>query len=115
LDFCEHYLLLERQMFRWIKILLEEAERLQELGNVAKGNGFKYTDERTSKEMIEYHVDTCKEFTERTKEKSEFSGNLSVQFDTEKRPLIVIGQDKCMVKQYLFTQKGWKGANDEQA
>jgi hypothetical protein len=52
---------------------------------------------------------------EKMNEKSEFSGNLSVQFDSEKLPLIVFGQDKCIVKQYLFTQKGWKGPNGEQA
>jgi hypothetical protein len=57
-DFCERYLLLERQIFCRIQIPLEEAERLQELGKVAKGSGFKYTDERTGKEMVEYHVDT---------------------------------------------------------
>jgi hypothetical protein len=114
-DFCERYLLLERQMFRWIQIPLEEAERLQELGKVVKGSGFKYTDERTGKEMVEYHVDTCKEFMERMNETSEFGGNLSVRFNTEKRPLVVFGQDECIVKQYLFTQKGWKGPNGEQA
>jgi hypothetical protein len=102
-------------MFRWIQIPLEEAERLQELGKVAKGSGFNYTDERTGKEMVEYHVDTCKELMEKMNETSDFGGNLNVQFDTEKCPLVVFGQDECIVKQYLFTQKGWKGPNGEQA
>ena len=46
---------------------------------------------------------------------SEFGGNLSVQFDTSKRPLVVLGQDECIAKQYLFTQKTWHGSNGEQA
>jgi hypothetical protein len=114
-DFCERYLLRKYQVFCWIQIPLEEAERLQELGKVVKGSGFKNTDERTGKEMAEYHVDTCKEFMEKVNEKSVFGGNLSVQFDTEKRPLIVFGQDECIAKQYLFTQKSWKGPNGKQA
>jgi hypothetical protein len=52
---------------------------------------------------------------EEMNETSEFGGNLSVQFDTEKRPLVVFGQDECIVKQYRFTQKGWKGPNGKQA
>jgi hypothetical protein len=102
-------------MFCWIQIPLEEVERLQELDKVAKGSGFKYTDERTGKEMVEYHVYTCKEFMEKMNEKSEFSGNLSVRLDSEKLPLIVFGQDECIVKQYCFTQKGWKSRNGKQA
>jgi hypothetical protein len=32
-----------------------------------------------------------------------------------KRQLIVFGQDTCIVKQYLFTQKSWNGPNGETA
>jgi hypothetical protein len=88
-DFCERYLLLERQMFRWIQIPVEEAERLQALGKVTKGSGFMYTEEHTGKTMVEYHVDTCKEFMEKMNKESEFGGNLSVRFDPEKRRLVV--------------------------
>jgi alpha-amylase/alpha-mannosidase (GH57 family) len=77
-DFCERYLLLERQMFRWIQVSLEEAEKLQALGKVTKGSGHMYTDERTGNTMVEYHVDTCKEFMEKMNKESEFGGNLSV-------------------------------------
>jgi hypothetical protein len=114
-DFCERYLLLERQMHRWIQIPVEEAERLEALGKVAKGSGFKYTDELTGKNMVEFHVDTCKEFMDKMNKESEFGGNLSVRFDTSKRPLVVLGQDECIAKQYLFTQKTWHGPNGEQA
>ena len=114
-DFCERYLLLERQMLRWIQIPVEEAERLQALGKVTKGSGFMYTEEHTGKTMVEYHVDTCKEIMEKMNKESEFGGNLSVRFDPEKRPLVVFGQDECIVKQYLFTQKSWNGPNGETA
>ena len=62
---AKRYLLLERQMFRWIQVSLEEAEKLQALGKVAKGSGYTYMDERTGNTMVEYHVDTCKEFMDK--------------------------------------------------
>jgi hypothetical protein len=65
--------------------------------------------------MVEYHVDACKEFMERKNNESEFGGDLSVQRDQSKRPLIVFGQNECIVKQYLFTQKSWNGPNGETA
>ena len=114
-DFCERYLLLERQMFRWIQVSLEEAEKLQELGRVAQGSGYTYIDERTGNTMVEYHVDTCKEFMDQMNKESAFGGNVSVRSNTGKRPLIVFGQDECIVKQYSFTHKSWNGPNREQA
>jgi hypothetical protein len=56
-DFCARYLSLEKQMFRWIQVPLEEAEQLQTLGKVANGSGYKYIDELTGERMVEYHVD----------------------------------------------------------
>jgi hypothetical protein len=114
-DFCERYLLLERQMFRWIQVSFEEAEKLQVLGKVTKGSGYVYTKELTGKTMVEYHVDTCKEFMEKMNKESEFGGNISVRSNPNKKPLIVFGQDECIVKQYSFTQKSWNGPNREQA
>jgi hypothetical protein len=69
---------MERQMFRWIQIPKIEAEQLQVLGKVASGSGYEYTDELTGERMVEYHVDTCKEFMQRKNNESEFGGDLSV-------------------------------------
>ena len=114
-DFCDRYLSLECRMFRWIQVSLEELERLQALGKVAKGSGYKYTDELTGKAMVEYHVDTCRGFIDRMKEQTVFGGNLSVRMNPDERPLISFGQDECIVKQYSFTNKSWTGPNREQA
>ena len=88
---------------------------MQALGKVTSGSGYHYTDELTGEPMVEYHVDTCREFMERKNNDSEFGGNLSVRRDQTKRPLIVFGQDECIVKQYQFTQKSWNGPNGETA
>ena len=114
-DFCQRYLSLERQMFRWIQVSLDEAKKLQELGKVAKGSGYEYKDELTGNTMVEYHVDTCKEFMDKMNNESVFGGNISLRSNPEKRPLIVFGQDECIVKQYSFTHKSWNGPNREQA
>jgi hypothetical protein len=82
-------------------------------GEVTKGSGYKYTDELTGQSMVEYHVDDCKEFMEIMNKETEFGGKLSVRFDPEKRPLVVFGQDECIVKQYLSTPKSWTGADGE--
>ncbi|KAI2508963.1 hypothetical protein MHU86_5458 [Fragilaria crotonensis] len=114
-DFCDRYLSLERRMFRWIQVSLEEAEKLQALGEVTKGSGYKYTDELTGKAMVEYHVDTCRGFMDCMNEQTIFGGNLSVRMNPDERPVISFGQDECIVKQYSFTNKSWTGPNREQA
>jgi hypothetical protein len=65
--------------------------------------------------MVEYHVDTCKEFMNQINKERAFGGNVSVRSNPEKRPLIVFGQDECIVNQYYFTHKSWNGPNCEQA
>ena len=102
-------------MFRRIQVSLDEAEMLQAFGKVTSGSGFTYTDELTGNAMVEYHVDTCKEFMNKMNKESVFGGNVSVRSNPEKRPLIVFGQDECFVKQYFFTHKSWNGPNREQA
>ncbi|KAI2513547.1 hypothetical protein MHU86_687 [Fragilaria crotonensis] len=87
--------------------------KLQALGKVTAGSGFTYTDELTGNTMVEYHVDTCKEFMHQMNKA--FGGNVSVRSNPEKRPLIVFGQDECIVKQYSFTHKSWNRPNREQA
>jgi hypothetical protein len=84
-------------------------------GKVTKGSGFTYTDELTGNTMVEYHVNTCKEFMNQVNKESAFGGNVSVQSNPEKRPLIVFGQDECTVKQHSFMHKSWNGPNCKQA
>jgi hypothetical protein len=41
-DFCERYLVRERQQFRYIQVPVEESERLQASEKVTKGSGYTY-------------------------------------------------------------------------
>ena len=44
-----------------------------------------------------------------------FGGKTSERSNPEEHPLIVFGQDKCIVKQYSLTNKSWTGPNRKQA
>jgi TfoX/Sxy family transcriptional regulator of competence genes len=113
-SFCDRYLLLERRMHRWIQVPLEEAKRLKDEKKVAKNSGYEYTDQLTGQKMVEFHVDTCKTFMQQMNEETRFGGNLSVRMLPCQRPVIVMGQDECIVKQYSFTKKAWLGPEGEQ-
>jgi hypothetical protein len=93
---------------------LEEAKRLKDEKKVAKNSGYEYTDRLTSQKMVEFHVDTCKTFMQQMNEETRFGGNLSVRMLPCQRPVIVMGQDECIVKQYSFTKKAWLGPEGEQ-
>ncbi len=58
-DFVKKYLSEEVQMFRWIQIKQEEAEKLEKEGVIPKDTGFRYNHPVTGHPMVEYHVDTC--------------------------------------------------------
>jgi len=98
-------------MFCWIQIPLEEAELLEEQGMIPQKSRFHYKDESTGIDMVEYHVDACKVFSEKKKHETEFGGNLSVRFPVNNKLLIVFGHDECIFKQYTLTKKSWVGPN----
>jgi hypothetical protein len=46
--------------------------------------------------MVEYHVDSCAEFQEKTNRETTFGGNLSVRKQENERPLLMFGHDKAI-------------------
>jgi hypothetical protein len=112
--FCDRYLALERRMHRWIQVPLKEAKRLKDENQVEEKSGFEYTDSLTGQPMVEFHVDSCRTFMERMNKETRFGGNLSVRMLPCERPVIVMGQDECIVKQYSLTKKAWVGPEGEQ-
>jgi hypothetical protein len=52
---------------------------------------------------------------DKMKRETQFGGNLSIRMLPCQLPLIVMGQDECIVKQYTFTPKAWVGPKGEQA
>ena len=60
--------------------------------------------------MVEYHVDTLPQFQDivyKGGEKGKFGGWLSNIMKLGERPVICLGQDEAILKQYIFTKKLW--------
>ena len=53
--------------------------------------------------MAAFHIDYCEEFMYLIKG-AHYGGFLSVRFPEGQRPVINIGHDECIFKQYIFLQ-----------
>ena len=115
----------ERRAHRWIQITAEEAKKLEEeeQDNKKKRRLLKHIaheyivvkPDRTVIEMREYHVDSHPAFaTYVLEENKKFGGNLSVQKLAHERPILIIGQDESIYRQFIFFKKGWVGAKGQQ-
>lgn len=62
--------------------------------------------------MREYHIDThpvLMQYVRNTK----MRGDLSVRKSDTDQPIIIIGQEERVIKQYSFSSKTWLGKNRE--
>ncbi len=51
--------------------------------------------------MIEFHVDEFKQIDDAN---GLLGGNLSIRFPSYAKPLIIIGHDECILKQYCLSK-----------
>ena len=61
-------------------------------------------------DLVEYHVDTLPQFQDvvnKSGEKVNFGGWLSVWMKLGEHPVICLGQDGAICKQYIFTKNMW--------
>ena len=106
-EFVSRYLDKEMRMYRWVQIPAKLAEQMRQEGLLAEGiSGYSYTDTTTNVDMEEFHVDDCILFDDYVA-KSKFGGNLSVRMDKDKKPILMVGQDECIFKQFAFSPKCW--------
>lgn len=56
--------------------------------------------------MVEHHVDASEEFHFRMKDEP-YGGKLSVRMQLNEKPLMIIGHDESIFKQYLISKKAW--------
>jgi hypothetical protein len=103
----KEYLANELRMYRWIQLPVTELRELEEKLDITISEGHQYTDAETGVAMVELHVDSHPSFHERMNGTTIFGGNLSVRKPPNTKPLIGFGQDECIFKQYLFTNKAW--------
>jgi len=112
-SFCPRYLKREVRCHRWIQLPLQEAqEKFIDTARIDPSFGFQYKND-DGVNMIEYHVDDHDDFHIIMNQKHKYGGELSVRKPPDIRPLIIIGHDECIFKQYLSTLYAWVGSNGE--
>eukprot|EP00978_Attheya_sp_CCMP212_P035272 scaffold152391_cov51-Attheya_sp.AAC.1 len=94
-------------------LTIPAAEFFKNKCSLVKNSGHHYTYLETETPMVEYRVDCCKTFQEKMNRKTKCGGNLSIRMPKGVRPLISIGQDEAIFKQYIFRSKTWVGPNGE--
>ena len=94
-------------MHRWIQIPQDFVSVLLQEGVLSpEAQGYEYVDADTQFPYTEYHIDDCKIFGAVMRD-TKYGGNLSVRCDTSKKPVVCIGQDECIFKQFSFSPKSW--------
>ena len=94
-EFIEDYLKHEKRTYRWVHIEEHVAIELEKKKEILEDIGVKF--EKNNKQFREYHVDTHPMFALLPKK-------TSFQVQPTTRPLMIIGQDESVFKQYLFSK-----------
>lgn len=113
-NWVQRYLSNERRMHRWVQIPLNTASQLLQKRLIPPDiDGYHYKDSNNN-EMVEFHVDDSPAF-EHMVSTSKFGGNVSVRKNQHEKPIMSIGQDECIFKQYTFTPKSWSAPDGSKA
>ena len=103
-EFIERYFTYEVRAYRWLSITANERNQMVKEGKIEKELGFKYN--QNGMVHYEFHVDDHTIFQMRGNSLP-YGGGLSVRKPPHEKPLMILGQDECIFKQYLFTAGAW--------
>ena len=103
-EFISRYFDYELCSHRWVQISCFEREKMIKDGELDSHLGYKYLDSNV--EIWEYHVDDHLSFQERCNTLP-YGGNLSVRKPHNQKPTLILGQDECIFKQFVFTKGNW--------
>ena len=115
-QFISKYFELEKLAHRWIQIPSDQAIKLEngEIEGVSEKLmkdvwAFEFRDPSTNQTMREYHVDCFPDvFSSYIRDENKLlGGNLSHRFPSERRPVVLVGQDEAIFKQWSFSKKSW--------
>ena len=106
-EYVSKYLEDELRCFRWVQLTIEEVEKIEKENEKFDRNiGFKYKDPMSNLTMFEYHVDDIQNSHPKI-DSLPFGDSLSFRKKEEDKPIIMIGQDECIFKQFLLVKKQW--------
>jgi hypothetical protein len=107
-EFLRRYEQYELRTHRWVQIPLQRFEQMVQDGELSPGSGYRYNknDEDGGCTYIELHVDDHPSFQDECNNLP-YGGHLSVRKDPTQKPLMIMGQDECIFKQYTLATKSW--------
>ena len=108
--FIDKYFKYEKNTYRWIHLSESDAINLEKKQEqqLLENTYFEFEDKNGNK-MREYHVNTHPAFRDKTKYKKK----LSIRQNPSTRPMMMVGQDESVFKQYSFDHKCWVGPGGE--
>ena len=102
----------EIRAYHWVQLPEDTAIALENDEKVKLIKAFYSYQSNDGTQMREYHIDTHPVLQKHVNN-TRMRGDLSVRKPASDRPLIIIGQDECVVKQYSFSSKTWEGKDGE--
>lgn len=107
ISFCDWYSSLELRCYRWVQLTKEQLDKLIERKELLAEEAAHVYD-CSGAQMFEFHVD-CSDLLSQfvSNETKDRGGNLSVRFPTGKKPVLISGQDECVVHQYARGRRQW--------
>jgi hypothetical protein len=112
--FVKRYVEYEKRMFCWLQLPLAKVKEMEEMLDIDKGLGCRFTDSTTYEEMAEFHADQHPSFQDSVST-IKHGGSLSVRKPVGNKPLICFGQDECVFKQFAFTPKAWTAPDGQKS
>jgi hypothetical protein len=88
---------------RWIQIPICRYNEMVQDGQLCGTRGYKYEDDNGNT-YIELHANEHLLFQDKCYHLP-YGGYLSVRKKKEKKPVMILGQDECILKQYTLTKK----------
>ena len=111
-QFINSYLNWEFRAFHWVQLSDTDAIELErDIKNPIPPNTFYSYKSRIIK-MREYHIDTHP-ILFRYAQRKDMGGDHSVRMPKGSRPILLIGQDESVYKQFQFSSRAWKGPTGE--
>ena len=102
--FITRYFEYELRSHRWYQISKEEKMEYVKKGSLDESSGYEY--DQNNQKWYEYHVDDHLDFQERCKDLP-FGGRLSVRMPKDQEPIMILGQDECIFRQFVFSKGMW--------
>ena len=101
--FVHRYIDYERWDYRWVQLNYNKAQKYFSKFPGLKEVGYSYVDAAKVVDMVEFHIDDFEYFIYLIKG-TLYDGFLSVNFPEGKIPVMNIGHDEFIFKQYIFSK-----------